>query len=110
MSLIPLRAVAPLDIVPNLLDHCLSVVPLPRNLPFFHTDPWKTHTYSCVLACYLGWEGDVSLAMSCKVPCFSTSLRPTCFDHGLINKLVVLPSGPSKMQLQFSCRNLVALA
>ena len=29
--------------------------------------------------------------------CFSTSLRSTCFDHGLISKLLVLPSGPSQM-------------
>ena len=54
MSLIPLRAVAPLDILPDLLDHCLSVVPSPRNLPFFHTDPWKTHI---AVSCLVIWVG-----------------------------------------------------
>ena len=54
MSLIPLRAVAPLDILPDLLDHCLSVIPSPGNLSFFHTDPGKTHIAVSWLVLWVG--------------------------------------------------------
>ena len=59
MSLIPLRAVAPLDILPNLLDNCLSVIPslaCPRQgtFPFFYTDPWKTHIAVSYLVLWVG--------------------------------------------------------
>ena len=54
MSLIPLRAVAPLDILPNLLDHYLSVIPSLNNLPFFYTDPGKTHISVSRLVLWVG--------------------------------------------------------
>ena len=54
MSMAPLRAIVPLDMLPNLLDYCLSVMLLPRNLPFFPTDPWKTHIAVSWLVLWVG--------------------------------------------------------
>ena len=54
MSLIPLRAVDPFDVLLNLLDHCLSVIPSPRKLPFFRTNPWKTHIAVSWLVLWVG--------------------------------------------------------
>ena len=41
-------------------------------------------------------------AMSSGVPCLSTKLRRTFFDHVPISRFSVLPSGPVKMKLYFS--------
>ena len=54
MSLARLRAVTPINILLNVLGNCLSVIPSPRNLPFFPMDLEKTH---------------ISVVMSYKVPC-----------------------------------------
>ena len=90
----------------------LSCYPSIKNLPLLHA-PFSLRTPAIRtkpgLCLFLKVAGG-SLAISSEVPCFSTSLQWPFFDNVPICKFSVLPSGPSKMYLYLSRKNLIVQA